>query len=152
MIKRLTHYGTLAVIALAILSCTPHHTPLEIGGTLTDQQLADPDTVFFVTSAGSIEKTYCLVIDGVSYDVALDKSARISYIQTIDSKFRTDGLRIGSSLKEAQNAAGSELSTEPGWGFYYHLPSGWNAAFTVGYTMTDSLPSDSAEIKWFFKR
>jgi len=55
-------------------------------------------------------------------------------------------------LNEARKAADSELSTERGWGFYYHLPSGWNAAFTVIHTMTDTLPSDDARIRFFFKR
>lgn len=144
----------LIAIALAfvLLSCTSHHPPLEIGGTLTDRQLAESDTMLFVTSASSIEKTYLITIDGIEYEVALNKNGKISYIQTIDPGFHTDSLRIGSSLEETQSRADSELSTERGWGFYYHLPSGWNAVFTVGYTMTDSLPADDAGIRFFFKR
>ena len=83
-------------------------------------------------------QVYYVVVSGIHYDLVVDDRKGIKFIGTNDSSFTTDeGFRIGNSANAVGAGAKYPVRMWPGWGFFVHLPSGWNAAFVQGNGMTD---------------
>jgi hypothetical protein len=75
------------------------------------------------------------------------------YLSTNDKRFQTpEGCKVGTKYSELPNDIQSELSREPGWGYYYKLPTGWSLGFCEGSSCTDNYPQKNSIVKWIFKR
>ena len=99
-----------------------------------------------------IDKLYKMRFADWDYFVSIDENNIIEYVATIDSNFITsDNFKIGDTFKHVSGSIKPELMKHPNWGYSIILPSGWNAAFCIGESCTDSLPNQDSKIKWFFK-
>ena len=72
-----------------------------------------------------------VVFDGIKFFVATTDLGSVEYISVSDPRF---------------------VTKEGGWGFHAKLPSGWEAAYAQGATMTDGELSKYASVQWLFKR
>jgi hypothetical protein len=99
-------------------------------------------------------KLYEVSYGGINYSVGTERQSDvIRWVGTSDPVFRTpEGLAEGDALEKVLAVAKSEVNREPGWGFFVELPSGWNAAFVQGPSMTEGELPPSAGICFFFKR
>ena len=92
-------------------------------------------------------------VGGVLYRVAVDKEARVSYVETFDRAFRTpEGLAVGSTLEDVLATGAEPPWGEPGWAYHTKLPSGWSAAFVAGRERTDGPLEPASRVVWFFRR
>jgi hypothetical protein len=93
-------------------------------------------------------------IDGIKYSIAYNPDTKtITYISTQDPLFKSpDGYKIGDTFSTFNDDLRKKIIQETGWAYFIKLPSGWNAAFIQGSTMTDGNLEDNAKLKWFFKR
>lgn len=105
-----------------------------------------------MVSSGQISPYTTIKIDGCNFDLVTKGNDTI-YLATNDKKFQTpEGYKIGTKFSELPKDTQSDLIKEPGWGYYYKLPSGWTLGFCEGNSCTDQYPQDSSKVKWIFKR
>lgn len=106
-----------------------------------------------VWSSADISLTsYDIFLNDIKYTFVV-REDKIVYIDTQDKNFKTsEGVTVGLPLSEVVSISNSKLAEERGWAFFVSLPSGWNAAFSVGDTMTDESPLEDAPVEWLFKR
>ena len=103
-------------------------------------------------SSGQLTPYTNIKINDCNFDFVTSDSDTI-YLATKDKRFQTpEGYKVGSRLLELPKAIQSELIKEPGWGYYYKLPSGWTLGFCEGSSCTDNYPQKSSKVKWIFKR
>jgi hypothetical protein len=97
--------------------------------------------------------SYCDVqVNGILFTVASTDNKHISYISTSDPSFRTpEGVGVGSALQELQKKYGP-MSEETGWAYFFVLPSGWCASFSISPLTGIREPSGNAKVSWLFKR
>ncbi len=126
--------------------------------TLNKRQLAS-DTLpnisidkMILVSSGQISPYKTIKLNGCDFDLVTRDNDTI-YLATSDKKFQTpEGYKVGTKFSELQKHIQGELTKEPGWGYYYKLPSGWTIRFCEGNSCTDNLPQNSSRVKWIFKR
>lgn len=90
--------------------------------------------------------------NGVIYTVAWQGSGRVSSISTRDSLFKTDDVSIKTDYKTFKNLYPGKLSRAIRTGYFYKLPSGWNAAFYPEAISGNDQINDDQKITYFFKR
>ena len=142
------------LIPFPIFSCCgKEEIALDIGNRLEYELLERAELSNIVISAGTITQAYSVILENVLFQVVVNDRNEIVFIMTEDQSFQSrEGATMGMSLKEIASLSEGDLVEEPGWAFYYPLPSGWRAAFTVGDSMTERLPGDSVPVRWYFKR
>lgn len=105
-----------------------------------------------LVSSGQMSPYTKVKIDGSDFDL-VTKDKDTTYLATKDKRFQTpEGYKVGTKLSELPNNIKDGLTKEPGWGFYYKLPSGWTLGFCEGNSCTDKYPENSSMVKWIFKR
>jgi hypothetical protein len=105
-----------------------------------------------LVSSGQMSPYTIIKINGCSFDLVTSDNDTI-YLATNDKKFQTpEGYKVGTKFSELPKDIQGELTKEPGWGYYYKLPSGWTLGFCEGNSCTDNFPKNSSKVKWVFKR
>ncbi len=105
-----------------------------------------------LVSTGQISPGTTIKIDGYNFDLVAKGNDTI-YLTTNDKKFQTpEGYKVGVKFSELPKNIQSKLTKEPGWGYYYKLPSGWTLGFCEGNSCTDNYPKSDSKAKWIFKR
>ena len=106
-----------------------------------------------LTAAGSLDRAYVVAVNGVQFTIAVSSKRDVVYVATTDTSFQTpENIRVGSSLASVRAAGAGEPLPESGWGFYTALPSGWQAAFTNGQSLSESPLPENARVRWLFQR
>ena len=105
-----------------------------------------------LVSSGQMSPYTTIKIHGCEFDLVTRDDDTI-YLATNDRKFQTiEGYKVGTKFSELPKDAQAELIEEPGWGYYFKLPSGWTLGFCEGNSCTDNYPQNSSKVKWIFKR
>ena len=105
-----------------------------------------------LVSSGQMSPYTTIQIDGSNFDLVINDNDT-TYLATRDRKFQTpEGYKVGTRFLELPSDLRNDLTKEPGWGYYYKLPSGWTLAFCEGNSCTDKYPENSSKVKWIFKR
>lgn len=138
---------------LMALGCQTADCPVlpDLGETI---YLSASENVFLVLSrSGSLGKVAHIKVDGQLFELGINDNDQVDYISTRDSRFQTpEKLSVGDLINITPDFSLDKVCKEDGWAYYIKLPSGWNAAFTIGSSMTEGDPSGSEKIMWFFKR
>jgi hypothetical protein len=119
-----------------------------------DEKLADcPASFLEMLGPSELAPAARVRSAGIAFFVAFNENGRIKSISTADPKFYSgEGVHVGSTLREVTAAGGDKPQMLPGWGYYSHLPSGWNAGFGVGEDMTSGPLVAGSRAKWLFRR
>ncbi len=105
-----------------------------------------------LVSSGQISSCTIIKVDGCDFDLVTSENDT-TYLATNDKQFQTpEGYKIGTKFSELPKNIQGDLTKEPGWGYYYKLPSGWALGFCEGISCTDNLPNNLSKVKWIFKR
>ncbi|MBS1755511.1 MAG: hypothetical protein JST34_15835 [Bacteroidetes bacterium] len=105
-----------------------------------------------LVSSGQMSPYTTIKIDGCDFDLVANETDT-TYLATNDKKFQTpEGYKVGTKFSELPKNIQGDLTKEPGWGYYYKLPSGWTLGFCEGNSCTDNRPNNSSKVKWIFKR
>ena len=105
-----------------------------------------------LVSSGQILPYTTIKIDGCNFDLVTRDNDTI-YLATKDKNFQTpEGYKVGTKFSELPKDIQRELIKEPGWGYYYNLPSGWTLGFCEGNSCTYNFPQNFSKVKWVFKR
>jgi len=124
-----------------------------LGRKIPQTFAANPGLYLTMTAGGNFSEAFDFMVNRVSYTLAVDGAGAVTYISTADKGFTSpEGATVGDTYQTVKKLGTSALVCERGWAFYLPLPSGWNAAFVQGYTMTEGDLSDGAKVKWFFVR
>ena len=62
-----------------------------------------------------------------------------------------EGVHVGQSFSDVQRVEGMRVVAWPGWGYVVELPSGWNAAFFLGSSMTEREPVAEDAVAQLFR-
>ncbi len=91
--------------------------------------------------------------NGQIFVLGFDALNRVAYIETADPSFRSpEGIAVGSTLKQVDQAGGLHSVLEAGWGHYLPLPSGWSAVFESPKRSDSRHITRNSRVLWFFKR
>jgi hypothetical protein len=105
-----------------------------------------------LVSSGQMSPYTTIKINDCKFDLVTSGNDTI-YLATNDKAFQTsEGYKVGTKFSELPKNIQEDLTKEPGWGYYYKLPSGWTLGFCEGNSCTDHLPNNSSRVKWIFKR
>lgn len=105
-----------------------------------------------LVSSGQMSPYTTVKLGSSDFDL-VTKDNDTTYLATKDKRFRTpEGYKVGTMLSELPKNMQQVLTKEPGWGYYYKLPSGWTLGFCEGSSCTDKYPENSSTVKWIFKR
>ncbi len=74
---------------------------------------------------------YCEILCGSNrFLVASNDSNMIIFVSTKETSFHTpEGIRVGDFHSKVLALKGGEIHSEPGWGYYSTLPSGWHVLY-----------------------
>ena len=145
---------TLSKTASSIVGTRQGERLPEIGERFVPQAFWEADSCdgLIMTYPAQMRPCFRVRLEEVDYVVAFNDSGIVKYIDTRDSAFMTpEGVTTRSTLADVLERGGEEVGRLPGWCYVSPLPSGWNAAWCVGYTCTDSLPDPDTPADWFFK-
>ncbi|SFU52434.1 hypothetical protein SAMN05216480_10617 [Pustulibacterium marinum] len=117
------------------------------------QNVTEKETVqLLMINASDLKPYHSTVVNGVSFDYVIEETDTI-YATTKDANFKTiENYKVGTRFGIFPDSLQKLMVKESGWGYYVPLLSGWNAAFCIGNSCTDSLPNTQSKIQWFFKR
>jgi hypothetical protein len=105
-----------------------------------------------MVSGGQIFASKEIKIKVISFDLVLD-GTDTTYLATTEENFKTpEGYNVGMQLSELPSDIQKDLIKEPGWAYYYKLPSRWSLGFCEGTSCTDNYPTSKSKVKWIFKR
>jgi hypothetical protein len=105
-----------------------------------------------LVSSGQMSPYTEIKIDGCDFNLVTSDSDT-TYLATHDKRFQTpEGYKVGIEFLELPKDIQGHLTKEPGWGYYYKLPSGWTLGFCEGNSCTDKYPENGSKVKWIFKR
>ncbi|HEX8426603.1 hypothetical protein [Hymenobacter sp.] len=105
-----------------------------------------------IVSSGQVSSCTIIKVNGCDFDLVTRGNNTI-YLATRDKKFQTpEGFKVGIRFSELPKDIQTELTKEPGWGYYYKLSSGWMLGFCEGSSCTDNYPEINSRINWIFKR
>ena len=108
---------------------------------------------WLIVSSSQISPCFDILVENIEYSIGYnEKNNSITNISTSDFSFYTpEGYKIGDFFYTFSDSLKSELICDRGWGYFIKLPSGWNATFTQGSSMTDGKLKGRAKVKFFFK-
>jgi hypothetical protein len=140
----------ISLIIITILS--PYYAlAIGIGDTLPAD--AKESGYLLMIAPAQMNDAYSVEEDGYIYLVTTDKFSLINYIFIDDESFTTpEGIGVGDSYEKVRKLSTKALMREPGGAFYVELPSGWNAAFVQGESMTEGELSSESQVLWLFRR
>lgn len=142
----------ILVIAMSGNSCRQNDVLVPVIGDILPDSFKTRNHVQILTTSSSSIDSYNWHSETFDCIVGVDEDERINFISTSDQRFITpEGISVGMKLEEVLKTHSGELLADPGWAYFIVLPSGWNAAFTVGYTMTESKPDDTTKVAFLFK-
>ena len=105
-----------------------------------------------VVSAGQMQRKYTCEIAGVPYVFGVDSEGLVQYVSTRSKAVTTpEGVKVGDTFRLVVDEKRGEFEPWNGWGHVVELPSGWNAAFFIGYTMTDRTPINTDTVDLLFR-
>ena len=105
-----------------------------------------------LTSPAQTRPQYSVTRNGVRFSICPNESQRIVHISTSDPAFNTaEGIHVGTPLNEVRGVAHTTEIAWSGWAYVLPLPSGWNAAFVEGPTMTDAPLKEDSPVVFLFK-
>jgi hypothetical protein len=117
-----------------------------------DSKLKNPFSKMIMIASGQISPYKEIKIQGINFNLVLD-GADTTYLATTEESFTTpEGLSVGMQLSELPTDIQKDLTKEPGWAYYYKLPSKWSLGFCEGPSCTDNYPTSHSKVKWIFKR
>jgi hypothetical protein len=129
----------LFVAAVAGFSCAAKLPALSLGGRVPEG--AHKTGVGIMVSPSQLQEGWAWSFDGVDYSLGVDDRGAVQYVSTYSTKVMTkEGVHVGQSFSDVKRVEGMRLVAWPGWGYVVELPSGWNAAFSLGPSMTDREP------------
>jgi hypothetical protein len=135
------------ILVLFLCVCTDNCIgQIKIGDSSVHYKLI-PAGTSYVTSSTNIEKGYIVWHNRIKYIVTLSENHLVHFISTWDSKFKTEGLKVGSFFSDIENADSSHVINYRGWGKVIKLNSGWNAVFDFKKPITKF-----SKIQFFFKK
>jgi hypothetical protein len=108
---------------------------------------------FLLVNSSQILPAKCFIVQKTKFKVAVGIDNKITYIMTTDSIFKTpENITTNNTLKELINLFGDKLYAQPGFGWIFNLPSGWDACFiesedSFGITR----PAINKKINWISK-
>lgn len=144
------------IVLFIILSfgCLGCYHMINIGSPISPDELQNLSSEYIIINSGQIEKLYSITLDSIKYRFAVDTlNWQIKYIDTKDPQFYTDeNLSLNSTYEYVSKFSTEKVAKNPGWGYYFKLPSGWKAVFFVGESGTDELPSNNSLVDLFFKQ
>lgn len=128
------------------------------------EKLTPPEPSRFMTMASpsQLYESYLVAVDGVVYELGVDREGLVRFISTGDPQFRTpEGLKAGDSLAAVRVFATEKMRVEGGWARYIPLRSGWNVVIALrgeGDALSRVVP-DTGEaepgdgsVNFFFRR
>ncbi len=126
----------------------------EIGTVMAPKIIEKAESPFILLTSSSLaQKAFSISVDGIDYMFCINHADTVVYIDTRDTAFVTpEGVKVNMPLSEVLKRSDRKLYCETGWAHVVILPSGWRAAFTVGYTMTEHEPAPEAPVEWLFRR
>jgi hypothetical protein len=105
-----------------------------------------------MVSPAQLQPRWVWQFGGVEYILGVDNENLVQYIATRSNRVRTDeGVSVGQAFAEVEKQSSVSVTSWPGWGYVAELPSGWNAAFFVGETMTDFPPRPTDKVAILFR-
>ena len=97
---------------------------------LHDQMPCSQSDTLWAIAAAQTARGCEVVRGGVKFFVGTIDGKTIAFVSTRDIQFHSpEGIQVGHTHQNVLNAGGSNVSVEPSWGYYSHLPSGWNAKY-----------------------
>ena len=123
---------------------------IDIGSNLPKEAV---DTgVMVMTSPSQFRKQYKIKFNDIEYSVCPDGDGLIVHISIRSPISKTlEGVRVGDALTKVQNITNSKIETRSGWTFVVPLPSGWNAAFVQGKSLTEGKLNNNSKVTFLFK-
>jgi hypothetical protein len=126
---------------------------------LPELQLGDPvplDAVntgdLVVVSPAQMQASWTWQFAGADYILGVDNEYIVQYISTSSDRVQTqEGVHVGQAFAEVEDLPVAKLRRWPGWGHVAELPSGWNAAFFVGASGTESPPRPTDKVALLFR-
>ena len=123
----------LIFIALLTFSFAQPNMKLEIGSQI-DSMYISKSTGHLYTGPSQIRPCFEIIVDGIKYTVAFDKSTlKIKYIFTSDKNFETsNGLKVGSEIKVLKK----EVKIFRGWNVYSgKTDDGWDQLIGINFQL-----------------
>jgi hypothetical protein len=143
--------ATILMLTMFILFVARNVLAIELGDPLPEKAREAGYDMMIASSQFSV--AYIVEDGGHRYTITVDSSRMINYISPDDKSFVTpEGVKAGDTYERVRKLSTRPLRTEEGWAYFIELPSGWNAAFIQGKTMTEGKLSPKARVKWLFKR
>lgn len=105
-----------------------------------------------LVSPGQMQARWTWQFRGVEYVLGVDRGNIVQFIATSSDRVRTrEGVHVGQAFAEVEGLRSINVSRWPGWGYVVKLPSGWNAAFFIGNTMTEFPPGPTDRVVKLFR-
>jgi hypothetical protein len=106
-----------------------------------------------MVSPSTLQPEWAWRFDGVDYSVGVDGRGKVRYLATDSTKVVTpEGVHVGQAFSDVQRVPGVRVGAWPGWGYFASLPSGWNAAFFIGRSMTEREPVAADPVALLFRK
>lgn len=124
----------------------------QLGDILPDSIRMTSQNRMQMVSSSTISQATTINYRGYRFEIAWTNDGKVNYMATYDTNFVTpDYVKVSTTFKEIKELQKVEIGTLPGWGYFVHLKSGWNAAFCVDKTCTGRDLEDSDSVKWIYK-
>jgi len=108
---------------------------------------------FLLVNSAQIYPSNCIVVESSKFGIAVGNDNKIIYIMTTDPKYETpENVTMENTLEGLINRFGDNLHAQPGYGWIYNLPSGWNACFVESNkSFGITRPANNKRISWLSK-
>lgn len=107
-----------------------------------------------LVNSAQISPCYSIMLNNIRFLIAVSDDDIVNYIYTSDSTFITqDGISTKNTLNDLKEKFGDKLFAEPGFAWYFKLPSGWNAGILKSdKSFGIKWPDGNKRISFLFKR
>ena len=140
----------LCVAAAAGFGCAAKLPALSPGSAVPEG--ARKTGVAILVSPAQFQEGWAWRFDGVDYSLGVDDRGAVRFLSTRSTKVMTkEGVHVGQSFSDVQRVEGMRVVAWPGWGYVVELPSGWNAAFFLGSSMTEREPVAEDAVAQLFR-
>jgi hypothetical protein len=103
-----------------------------------------------LVNSAQLYPSKCVEIENVKIEIAVGNDNKVIFIMTTDPKFKTpDNVTTENTLEDLIKRFGDNLHAQPGYGWIFNLPSGWNACFVESNkSFGINRPADTKRISW----